>query len=222
MKQLETFVLKSSNLILLALLFVLLLFAPSSPASTSQKEWRFRVFLDDKEIGTHDFFLSDQQNSKLLRSEARFIYKLMFIKLYEYEHQNTEIWQGDCLSQIESETDANGKPYEVIGAKDKTGFRVSGSEGEALLPSCVMTFAYWNPDFLQQTRLLNTQNGEYVEIEVTPPKSVELEVRGNRQAALQYELKAGELELNLWYSLDNEWLALESQTNGRSLRYVLL
>jgi len=222
MKQLEIFFLKSPNLILLTVLFMLVLFAPSSPASMSQKEWRFKVFLDNKEIGTHDFFLSDQQNSKLLRSEASFIYKLMFIKLYEYEHQNTEVWQGDCLARIESETDANGKPYEVVGAMDETGFRVSGSEGEALLPSCVMTFAYWNPDFLQQTRLLNTQNGEYVDIVVMPPEPVELEVRGNKQAALKYVLKAGELELNLWYSLDNEWLALESLTDGRSLRYVLL
>ena len=191
-------------------------------AEELEKEWRFRVFLDEKEIGSHDFFLTDTNGSKQLRSEANFVYKLLFLKLYEYEHTNTETWQGDCLAGIESETDANGKPYKVSGAIDNGSFRVSGSKGEATLPPCIMTFAYWNQDFLQQERLLNTQNGEFVDIEVRPAEQVELNVQGNIQPALRYGLKAGELELNLWYSMDREWLALESLTKGRTLRYELL
>lgn len=194
----------------------------ASAAEAPQKEWRFRVYLDDKEIGSHDFFLTEGEDGQQLRSEAQFVYKLLFVKLYEYLHFNTETWQNDCLAGIESETDANGKPYRVSGEREDGGFRVSGSKGEAVLPDCVMTFAYWNPDFLQQRRLLNSQNGEYVEIEVQPPAADELEVRGSVQPARRYQLTAGELEIKLWYSLDREWLALESVTDGRSLRYELL
>jgi hypothetical protein len=194
----------------------------ASAAEAPEREWRFRVYLDDKEIGSHNFFLTEGEDGKELRSEAQFVYKLLFVKLYEYLHSNTETWQGDCLAGIESETDANGKPYRVSGERDADGFRVSGSKGEAVLPDCVMSFAYWNPDFLQQQRLLNAQNGDYVEIEVQPPASDELEVRGSVQPARRYQLTAGELEIKLWYSLDREWLALESVTDGRSLRYELL
>jgi hypothetical protein len=194
----------------------------ASTATGEEKEWRFRVYLDDKEIGSHNFLLTKGENGHELRTEAQFVYKLMFIKLYEYQHRNTETWRGDCLAGIESQTDANGKPFRVSGALVERGFRVSGSEGEAVLPPCVMTFAYWDPDFLQQRRLLNTQNGEYVEVEVQPPETVELEVRGSKQPAHRYRLRAGELEMDLWYSLDREWLALESFTDGRSLRYELL
>jgi hypothetical protein len=194
----------------------------ASTAEPLEKEWRFRVYLDDKEIGSHNFFLTEGEDVQQLRSEAQFVYKLLFVKLYEYLHFNTETWQNDCLAGIESETDANGKPYRVRGEREGAGFRVSGSKGETLLPDCVMTFAYWNPDFLQQQRLLNSQNGEYVEIEVQPPTADQLEVRGSVQPARRYQLTAGELEINLWYSLDREWLALESVTDGRSLRYELL
>lgn len=196
------------------------LYATTAPGA--DEEWRFRVYLDDKEIGSHDFFLSRDERGHELRSEAQFTYKLLFIKLYEYQHRNTETWQGDCLVGIESETDANGKPYRVNGVPHAAGLKVSGSAGEAVLPGCVMTFAYWNPDFLQQPRLLNTQNGEYVEIDVQPPEAVELEVRGLVQPAQRYRLKAGELEIDLWYSQEREWLALETFTDGRSLRYELL
>jgi hypothetical protein len=86
-----------------------------------------------------------------------------------------------------------------------------------------MSFAYWNPAFLQQDRLLNTQNGEYLEVDVSAPVTELLEVRGETRSALRYRLDAGELSLNLWYSTDDEWLALESEVQGgRILRYELM
>ena len=86
-----------------------------------------------------------------------------------------------------------------------------------------MSFAYWNPDFLQQDRLINVQNGEVLEIEVSEPELVELEVRGVLQPAYRYLLGAGEMKIELWYSENNEWLALETDARGgRRLRYQLL
>jgi len=43
---------------------------------------------------------------------------------------------------------------------------VTGTRGQANLPACVMTFAYWNPDLLGQSRLLNVQTGEYMDVQV--------------------------------------------------------
>jgi hypothetical protein len=86
-----------------------------------------------------------------------------------------------------------------------------------------MSFAYWNPGFLKQTQLLNSQNGEYVEVQVSAPETTELEVRGEMRKAMRYHLAAGPLKLQLWYSMDSEWLGLESETeSGRILRYKLL
>jgi hypothetical protein len=86
-----------------------------------------------------------------------------------------------------------------------------------------MSFAYWNPVFLQEDRLINVQNGEVLDIEVSEPELVELEVRGVMQPAYRYELGAGEMKIDLWYSENNEWLALETDARGgRRLRYKLL
>jgi len=195
-------------------------FPQSGPA---QGEWRFRVYLDDKEIGSHDFFLEQQGALRVLRSAADFEYRLLFVKLYEYQHVNRETWQGDCLSSIESSTDANGKPYAVLGQRAEGAFIVESDEGEALLPSCVMSFAYWNPEFLKQTHLLNSQNGEYLEVDVSAPVTEELRVRGELHRAIRYRLTAGDLELELWYSEDQKWLGLSSETEGgRTLRYELM
>ena len=189
----------------------------------SVNAWRFRVFLDDREIGYHNFYLAEAGNTRQLRSVASFEYKLLFVKLFHYEHENLETWSGDCLQSISSETDANGEPYEVKGHLREGEFQVAGSNGEAVLPECVMSFAYWNPSFLQQPSLLNTQNGEFQAVQISPPVFEELEVRGEQRPSYRYRLAAGALNLDLWYSTDSEWLALESEVKGgRKLRYELM
>lgn len=185
--------------------------------------WRFRVYLDDREIGYHHFFLDGADGQRQMRSVAVFEYRLMFLTLYEYEHENRETWSGDCLQSIESRTDANGTPYAVEGRREDGAFRVEGSAGETRLSGCVMSFAYWNPAFLEQEYLLNAQNGEYLPVEISPPITDSVEVRGERRRAYRYRLEAGELSLRLWYSTDKEWLALESDVGGgRTLRYELI
>ena len=203
--------------LLLALLSVV------QTVTANDQEWRFRVFLDDKEIGYHNFFLQAQENQLQLQSEAKFEYRLLFVKLFGYEHKNIETWDGNCLTEIKSKTDSNGQPFQVNGALSGERFLLSGSAGDSQLPPCSMSFAYWNPDFLEQDRLINVQNGEVLDIEVSEPERVELEVRGVLQPAYRYLLGAGEMKIELWYSVNNEWLALETDARGgRRLRYQLL
>jgi hypothetical protein len=195
----------------------------SDSRGPESQEWRFRVLLDQKEIGRHDFFVQRNGGSQVLRTVADFEYKVLFVKLYEYQHENHEIWQGDCLASIESVTDANGKLSNVKGTRQEETFVVQGDGGEARLPACVMSFAYWNPDFLGQKQLLNSQNGEFLDITVSSPVLDPLEIRGELLPAYRYQLVADELKLDLWYSADREWLGLESETEGgRMLRYELL
>ena len=205
------------------IVLMIAILALSASVKAANQEWRFQVYLDDKKIGTHDFILRELENQKLLQSEASFEYRLMFVKLYGYEHENTEIWAGDCLTGIESTTDANGKPFKVSGSLQGDRFVLTGTAGEAELPSCSMSFAYWNPAFLEQERLINAQNGEVLDIQVSEPERVQLEVRGVMQPALRYQLGAGEMKIELWYSEKDEWLALETEARGgRRLRYELL
>ncbi|TKB94066.1 MAG: hypothetical protein E8D41_05865 [Nitrospira sp.] len=207
---------------MLALFLSMLLLSASATASASTEEWRFRVFLDDAEIGYHRFSLLGDGPERQLESEARYNVKFLYVTVYRYAHDSRERWQGNCLKEVEANTQDNGKTLAVRGTQDGDRFVVTNTRGQANLPACVMTFAYWNPDLLGQSRLLNVQTGEYMDVQVRVLGEETLTVRGTVQRARRYALETRDFRIDLWYSPNKEWLALESNTEGgRTLRYQI-
>lgn len=204
-------------------LVVLCLLALAAPGEARERSrWDFTVYLGEKEIGRHSFEVMRVDDVTRVRSEARFRYNFLFIPAYRYDHRVDERWSGDCLLDLDASTVTNGDRIRVSGEREGDRFAVVRNEEAASLPGCVMSFAYWNPDFLGETKLLNPQTGEYVPVQVEAVGEDRLEVRGKTVEARRYRLKAYDLDLTLWYSRDDEWLGLESVArNGRIVRYEL-
>ncbi len=205
------------------LVIAILSFAFSSQAWTNDiARYDFDVYLNDKKVGNHVFQIVETDGVRQVLSEANFKYRILFIPAYRYEHRNAERWSGNCLMEFDAKTNANGERIEVSGERTSAGFRVAKEGGPVDLPKCVMTFAYWNPEFLDQTRLLNPQTGEYIDVRVENIGNEMLEVQGRAVLATRFKLTAQNVDLDLWYSPDMEWLALESVAKGGNIiRYEL-
>jgi len=196
--------------------------APAQESPNGVASWDFDVYLNDKKVGKHSFTVSEAGGMKQVQSEANFDVKFLFISAYRYEHSAAERWSDNCLVEFDASTNANGKRIQVSGEQTSAGFLVEKGDAPIELPECVMTFAYWNPQFLEQPRLLNPQTGEYVDVRVDELGNELLEVRGQPVAATRFSLTAREVDLTLWYSSDDEWLALESVAKGgHIIRYEL-
>lgn len=195
----------------------------SAPGETREKSrWDFTVYLDQKKIGRHSFEVTNMAGVTEVVSEANFKYTILLIPAYRYEHTAAERWADNCLLGLDARTNANGDRIEVSGERTGGSFTVVTDEQPSYLPECVMSFAYWNPEFLEQPRLLNPQTGEYVSVQVEEAGVDVLQVRGEAVPARRYRLKAYEVDLTLWYSENNEWLGLESVAEGgRIIRYEL-
>ena len=186
------------------------------------REWNFRVLLDGNEIGYHNFSLLEEDGAQQLTAEADFKVKFLFITAYRYQHENHETWRNNCLQAIESRTDANGRRFEVKGSRSEDRLSIKANDARIEVPGCVKTFAYWNPDILVEPRLLNSQTGEVLPVDVEMIARETLNVRGEDTPAQRYRLEAKNMKLDLWYSDDQQWLALESTVKGgRKLRYEL-
>ena len=209
-------------------IMLLLFIAGSTPAnaysesSENSQSWQFRVFLDDDEIGFHHFSLIDRGGHKEIYSKARFDVKFLFFNAYSYQHDNVERWHGNCLKSINAFTDDNGEEYKVSGKLADETFIITTINSQHSYPACVKTFAYWDPQFLRETSLLNSQTGEMIEVESRFIGNESLSHKGEIVDARRYRLSGDKLQIDLWYSDKNRWLALESLTeSGHIVRYAI-
>lgn len=191
----------------------------------------FRVLLDDKPIGRHEFRIRDGQGRRVVETEARFDVKMLFVTVFSYRHDNTEVWRDGCLQSLESETDSNGTPYRVSLESGDDGYRVVTRDGREFYPAdCLMSFAYWDRRFLERERLVNSQTGELLEVDIRPLGRQELEwaelsgpVEGFRIVSeAGADTEAEDVDIKVYYrESDQRWVALESTLeSGRLMRYL--
>ncbi|MEM7081448.1 MAG: DUF6134 family protein [Pseudomonadota bacterium] len=214
--------------------FAFTLVAAISSAAASSVEsgnsYRFQVLLDNKPIGFHHFDLTETEGGKKVESRARFDVKLLFITAFKYRHQSVENWRDDCLESIEASTNSNGKQQTVSAAKQDDVLAIDSNKGNQTVDGCVQTFAYWNPSILDATQLLNSQTGDYVDIDIRDLGPDTVLLGDTDVGARKYNIKsmkdyAGKpVDILIWYDETNtEWLALESKAKGdRVLRYERL
>ena len=214
----QTFLMASAAMVLSAV-------SAMNPVSAEpgQAEWSFEVLLNDKPIGFHNFSLFEDGDRKTLTTEAQFDVKVLFINAFRYRHDNTETWSNGCLDSIDAYTDNNGDFLTVRGQRLDNTLQLTDQSGLRILDDCIQTFAYWNPDILGSSRLLNSQTGELEDVVITEESVDAVDVNGEALEAIRYRLSAKSGAITLWYSSDasRRWLALEAPAKGgRTIRYV--
>ena len=198
-------------------------------ASAPTGEWTFAAFLNDKPIGEHRFSISGAGDERRVVGEANFDVRFIGISAYRYQHKVVEKWRGNCLVDLVSRTDDDGKITHVRTQTD--GDASPGSEGLVVfadnaaglpVPGCAMSFAYWNPAVQTQTRLLNAQTGKLEKLQITRVGSGEIDVRGQPTVATRWRITGATNPIDVWYSAAGDWIGLDSTVGGsRKLTYRL-
>jgi Family of unknown function (DUF6134) len=197
--------------------------APAVPVvgSPASGEWAFRVLLDDKPIGEHRFTLSTQGERRQLHSVAAFDVKFFGLSAYRYRLDVTEQWQGDCLTGLNATTDDDGKHSRVMARiEGDNRLLIAAPAGEQAVEGCLMTFAYWNPAMRKQSRLLDPQTGRLETVNISVVGQETIPLRGQPTPATRVRIAGPKQPIDLWYSEQGDWLALQSiVAGGRKLVY---
>lgn len=211
---------------------IALLFIGLFSSAAMAEEWLFDVYLDKNKMGQHSFTLTEKDGVTKLTSRAKFNVKVLFVNAYSYDHTAKETWSKNCLSNIESKTTEN-KVYTTVNGKLDNGHFVVDVTGkpQQTLPECVSSFAYWNPKIVEQSELLNPQNGEYQKTHFDNLGNENIMVKGKATDTTHYRLLSApgskiKLNIELWYAQDStgkqQWVALKSVTpEGYVINYKL-
>ena len=210
------------NIILRLITSIIIIMLSMTGTATANQSWNFKVLLDDEIIGEHKFQLTNKNNQSFVKIDANFDVYFFFIKAYSYKHTNYEIWNGNCLQSIKSNTDDNGELHNVNGKTRENSFYVKTATEQYNANGCVRTFSYWDPTFLKSQSLLNSQTGEIMPVQIELLGEENIEVRNKTVLADHYQIRTNDFMIDLWYSKNNEWLSLNSTTSsGAVLRYQI-
>jgi hypothetical protein len=186
------------------------------------RDWHFDVSVDGLPVGTHDISLQENGQARSTRSDMRFRVALLGFTAGTYEQHEEETWQDDCLTRLDTRTTEKGSVTTVAGRLERGSFVVDGPAGQQRLPSCVMSFAYWNPRVLKQAKLVNVQTGALTPITVEAPAKEAYELRGASIQATHYRIQTAHNRIDVWYSPEGDWIGLRSTSHeGHVLSYRL-
>ena len=196
--------------------------APQEASSASSETYDFKVFLGKDEIGRQRFDVSTEGERTRVRVEAQFAVKFLYITVYTYRHTNVETWEGTCLREIRAETDDNGDSFFVNGISRNGRLQVETQAGDWSSDGCIQTFAYWNAEWITGERLLNSQTGELQPVSPRVVGEETIPVLGIPTRTSHRRIVTDKFTVDLWYTLNGRWVALESTTKkGDTLRYTL-
>jgi hypothetical protein len=190
---------------------------PARAASAAEdRRIAFDIRREGATIGRHAVAFRREGRALTVEIEIDIAVSFAFIPVFAYRHRNREVWQDDRLQALDSETDDDGRAYRVAARRTAAGLQVAGSGGTFLAPADILPTSYWNPRTVAQTRLLDTQGGRLLDV---APRLVGEEVLDGGEAARRYRL-SGDLDLDLWYSPDGEWLKTAFETRGAAVSYA--
>ncbi|MFK7915380.1 MAG: DUF6134 family protein [Pseudomonadales bacterium] len=204
-------------------LSALLAMSSALAASTETTEHlRFDIEFDGKRLGQHEFQVTQQENGKTkVVSIVEMRYRLAFVTLFRYQHSATEQWRDGCLTTLSSTTNDDGERYAVEGAQTSEGFvvkhRLPKSEQERIAETCPASFAYWQPEALQRSALINAQTGRLEPVQVARTGTRQLGDVTTEHWTIETE---NEGTIELWYAAsDGRWLQLQHTSEDGVLLY---
>ena len=182
------------------------------------QELNFRVWAGEREIGTHSFKVARQGDKINVLSNAIYKVKVMFVNVFSYEHTANEIWDGDCLDSLTSQTVEDGEKTTIDARRTENRFAVLRDDQPLLeTEDCVGSYAYWDKQRILRSALMNAQTGEISDVTVTELGTQPLPRLEASADAIQ--LDSDIASIRLWYDDSGEWLArLRVLILGRALR----
>ena len=201
----------------------------------------FNVFRNGQEIGRHTLTFESDGPNRVVTVAINFGVKAMGITAYRYTHADREVWNGDTLQALDSQTDDNGKKYKVHvqrGAKGLTVERQAPAEAinastadqglqpplieHELLPADILPTSHWNIAQVKRSVLLNTQYGTLARVQVTlmgrePVKTA----TGATIEATRYHY-TGDIRMDQWFDDRGRWVkGMFAAPDGSTIDYVL-
>ena len=201
---------------------ILIVLACTLPAAALPSGvFEYRIDRDGAPIGGQRLTITQQGEQTIVSMDLKVLVKIAFVTLYRFEQTRSETWQGARLIALDTRTNDNGDTLFLKGRADAADFAIETEKGRSTAPLGLLPTGYWNIATVDQTRLIDAEDGRVLAISVSRGAAVTLDL-GSRQIDTRHYRISGDTEKELWYDASNVLVKIRFKArDGSLIEYIL-
>ncbi|MBL95180.1 MAG: hypothetical protein CMF70_07740 [Magnetovibrio sp.] len=191
-------------------------FPPKSIPELSKSKITFNVYRKGEKIGFHQVIFREKGRILSVSSIFKIEINFLFFTAFHYQYQCRSLWKDGILQNLEATVDDDGKISFIKVTKKEGLMHVKHSDKTYTAPPPLFPTNHWNPNVLDQKRVLNTLTGHIneIKIEALGDELIETEKGDVRAKHFRY---TGDLETDVWYDYSNRWVKMSFKGNDGSI-----
>ena len=188
--------------------------AMTGSAAAGDLDAAFDIMRNGERVGYH--VVQARETPEGLAVETRIEIKVKFgpLPLYRYRHVAIELWRDGEVQWISSRTNDNGERAFLEARRENGVLIVDGAAFQGPAPTEAMPASYWNRAVVSARTVLNTQNGEIINVETSALGAGAAPYGGEGE---HYQV-VGTVALDVWYDGD-DWIGFDCVVDGEELTY---
>jgi hypothetical protein len=200
----------------------------------------YAIYRGGQQVGRHVVTFENKGPVRLVTADCEIEVRSLGVIAYRYVHRSHEEWNGEQLQSLRATTDDNGKQF-TVSAERRGGALVversapapvptaaladQGYRGPDVsrqsLPASLLPTSGWDFRQVQQTSLLNTQDGTVARVQVTPAGQETVRMPSGSVPATRYRY-TGDLRMDQWFDDRGRWVkGTFTAFDGSTIEYIL-
>ena len=204
---------------------LLILTSAASAAATGPLPYgpslSFVAYRNGEPIGRHTVTFEREGGQLKVTTSIDLAVKFVGFTAYRYTHRAQEIWSGDSLVSLVSQTDDNGTTHNVKATREANDIAVTRDGTRTALPLQILPSSHWNIEQVRQTVLLNTQKGTEARVKITPGARELIKTASGTIPATRYSY-TGDVVMEQWFDDHGRWVKTSFKaSDGSTIEYIL-
>jgi uncharacterized protein DUF6134 len=198
------------------------LLVPVRVHAGAPRDVRFRALRDGSSIGEHRVTFSTNGDRLTVETRVEIAVKVLFVTVFRFRHEATEVWQSDRLVSVKSTTDDNGTLLQVSGHAVADGFRIIGQDGPFLASAHLLTSnALWHSRIVRESRLIDVQHGGEIGVVTKQLGNEHVDTPQGRVRASRHHMITPYYAGSVFHDGDGRWVKGLLELKGERLEYAL-
>ena len=184
------------------------------------EEFVYNIMWRGKPIGKQKIQATRKGSEVRVRHESRADVSFLFVNALSLRHQSHEIWQGNELQQLTSETVHNKVKTQVNGRRIGSDFVLENSDGEqSAKPNIATVDSFWLVSAIKHDWLIDPRTGAVLARKKEALGQKEMELNGQKHNVVGYHVTTGDLKVDLWY--DGDFLLVSDITEDGTTAHLV-